>query len=310
MDLQSSSEHWAAPTWQAWAALHPWSATGPTAIKFKPLIRSLFDGTERPSVVMTDDIHRMLIVLTFIRALWGTKESEDNPLNDAPRDSRNRERILEILDSFMDIPADPTPRYTSISRMGVGHMLQVIHMAHLIGAGNMMDWLYTLVRGGPDIDNARKRMHKWAAQDPARVREVAYRSAQILSIIRQYPYNLPQEPFNAFHAGAVLWCVAGLLPQSQPTQLNEPATLSGICRIDTLGSSGDVEVADIKHWVREGGPQIVSLYNVSNLCSRLGRREVLEQTANVLRRMCVWGIAQNFLEVILGLIDVDRNLRG
>lgn len=50
-------------------------------------------------------------------------------------------------------------------------------------------------------------------RDAVRVREVAYRSAQILAITRKYPYNLPQEAFSSFHVGAVLWCIADLLRQ-------------------------------------------------------------------------------------------------
>jgi len=257
---------------------------------------------------MTEDHHRLPVILTLIKMLWGTKEVDSNPLSDLMHDrhknAQNRKRFLEVLDQFIYSSNDPPAIFPQVARMDAMHRIQTIHMAHLIGAGNMMDWLYSLLRAGPDVDNAaRMRMERWAAQDPVRVREVAYRSAQVLSMIRQYPYNLPQEPFNIFHAGAVLWCVADLL--SSGSNQGTAATMEGrrsssVCQIDHLGAA---EAVDIRHWVQHGGSQRVSLYGVPDLCSNMGRQQVLEQTVDILRRMHVWGIAQNFLEVVLGLLQ-------
>ncbi|RFU30421.1 hypothetical protein B7463_g5902, partial [Scytalidium lignicola] len=313
MDLQSSTEHWEAETPQAWASLHPWSENGPRNLHFKTLIRSVFGGDEVASQSMTDDHHRVPIILTIIRMLWSCKETEANPLSDLlddrARNERNRKYLLEVLDRFIHLPTDSPAIYTRLSRMDAVHRVMNIHIAHLIGAGNMMDWLYSLLRGGPDVENTRVRMKRWATQDPVRVREVAYRSSQILSLIRQYPYNLPQEPFDAFHAGTTLWCIAELLPQSNRSQdvCNAEAHQT-VCRLDHLGNNNDPETVAIRAWIQDGGQRIISLYGVPDLCCEDGRRRILDHTSTILRRNRVWGIAQNFLEVISSLQQEDDEI--
>ncbi|KAH8815524.1 hypothetical protein F5884DRAFT_772680 [Xylogone sp. PMI_703] len=310
MDLQSSTEHWEAPTAQAWAALHPWSTSGPRNLHFKTVIRSVLAGDEAASRSMTDDHHRIPFILTIMRMLWSCNENDANPMSDIlderQRNARNRKYLLEVVDRFIYLPTDSPAVYTQLSRMDAVHRVMTIHIAHLIGAGNMMDWLYSLLRGGPEAENARTRMERWAAQDPVRVREVAYRSSQILSLIRQYPYNLPQEPFDAFHAGAILWCVAEFLPGGDLTYNSSDAhaTLS-VCHLDHLGNMGDLETASTKAWIRDGGPRIISLYGVPDLCCKAGRQQILDQTITILGRSRVWGISQNFLEVISGLREYD-----
>jgi hypothetical protein len=239
--------------------------SGPNNLHFKPVIRSLFDGTEGAFAKMTDDHHRLPIILTLLRMLWGTKEVNSSPLSDLIHgqsiNAQNRKSFLEVLDHFINSLTDPAASYMQASRMGVVHIVHTIHMAHLIGAGNMMDWLYSVLRGGPDAGQARVRMKCAADQDPKRIREITYRSAQILSMIKQYPYNLPQEPFNAFHAGAILWCAADLLSrQSQPEHMGDDERRQAVLRLDYLGTAHDAETLAIQAWVRDGGPQIISLY--------------------------------------------------
>jgi len=146
-------------------------------------------------------------------------------------------------------------------------------------------------------------MWRWAEHSAARVREVTYHAAQTLAIIRQFPYNLPLEAFNTFHAGVVLWCMADVLPRQSHSRHGRRI------RIDQLEEQEeDGPNAVIDAWIREGGQQVVSLYGVSSLGSDKGRHQVLEQTADVLKGMRVWGIAQNFLKVILELMRMEDGM--
>lgn len=303
MDLQSSTEQWEAESPQAWAALHPWTETGPQNIRFRPSMRGLYDRPEEVLRQLTEGHHQIPFILTLMRMLWTSKEIEASPLNnhehcDSKLAKSNME-ILDLIDRFLD-PAEINAKNASPVAM---YKAQTIHMAHLIGAGDIMDWLYSLLRPGPEADVARARMHRWALEDPPRVRQIAYHSAQVLAINRRFPHNSPAEPFNVFHAGAVLWCVAQLLSHSsQVSQAVNKSNQSAICQIDSLKASCDPEMVEVKTWVKNGGIRIVSLSGVPNLCAMEGRRQVLEQTAKVFDRMRVWGISQNFLKVIISLI--------
>jgi hypothetical protein len=267
------------------------------------MIKSAFDGTKDSPKSITEEHHRMAIILTLIRILWSIKEIERNPLSELMHDpskgETNKRRVLEVLDGFLESPTESLTLDSGLAHLAAVHRMQTIHIAHLISAGHMMDWLYSVLRGGPESENARSKMELWASQDPARVRDTIYRSAQILSLIRQYPYNQGQEPLNAFHAGAMLWCLADLIPQAVGPK---------VLRLDRLESRNGVETVSINIWVRDGGTQILHLYGVPNLCSKMGKRQVLEQTAAILQRMQVWGIAQNFLEVIRGCIKKEESL--
>jgi hypothetical protein len=319
VELQCSTAHWEADSKYSWAALHPWTHGMPTNPLFGPLMRSFLDGTESPHSKVVDDHHRLPIILTLLRMIWSIGEMEKNPLveflGNKPRYAEDKSRLLDILDGFMVSPSDPMAMYASRSLADTVHKAQTIHMSHLISADDLMDWLVPLLRGGCYEDAARARMICWASQDAVRVREMAFHSAQTLSIIRQYQFNLPQESWNIFYAGALLWCFSNLLsPQRKrheaepsPIQSQEHREAISACRIDYIGGYYDTETVSIRTWVDNGGAQIVSLHGVANLCCAVGRRQVLEQTAGLLRRMHVWGIAQNFLKVILTLICKEES---
>jgi hypothetical protein len=308
MDLPSSSEHWEADSPQAWAVLHPWSQTIPPNLKFKPTIRSLFDGKGRAKEKVKDDRHRQIIILTLVRMIWSLKEINGSGINDLVRETNHlnegKKNLLEVLDQFQQSPgASASALYTQKDLARVAARAQIVHMSHLYGAGDLMDWLYPLLRGSRshEGENPRSRMMHWAEQSVVRIREVAYHSAQTLAIIRQYPYGLPSEAFNAFHAGVVLWCMAEVLPRESCT------TPRCRIRIDKLaGQDDEGDNTAIGLWIRDGGPHAVSLHGVPSLGSDHGRQQVLEQTADLLKGMRVWGIAQNFLKVILELMKIEE----
>ncbi|OQV01808.1 Fungal specific transcription factor domain-containing protein [Cladophialophora immunda] len=297
LNLPASAEEWAAETAQAWAALHP-PRTYPTNLPLRPTIRILFDGTPNAAEKITDEGHRFLVVLTLVRMLCSLKENRSSPLNDlimpAPFDD-GRTDLLRALDAMSVSIVVLSKSHTKTEVDRLVHRMRLIHVAHIYGAGDLMNWLYPYLRHGLEAENAAVRMRRWGSEDSQRTREVAYHSAQILGLIRNYPNSMPLEPYLIFHAGVVLSCVALLLPPSTPS--NQSPQL----QIDQL-DPGDNSIAKRHlHWVKSGGPQCISISGVQSLCAPTGRQEVLDQTAALLKRQKVWGIARNLEKVILAL---------
>jgi hypothetical protein len=309
--MPSSQAHWEAESPQAWASLHPWTEV-PRPVAFRDAMRTFFDKSNvDPVSSMTDERHRHIIILTLMRMLWTLKEIKGSPICELvdvdDHQGRDQRNLLGVLDQFRRPgPNNNGPRETTL--MEVARRYQLIHLAHFFAAGDLMDWLYPLVRGGAEAERAKPPMVKWAKANPSRIRELAYQSAQVLAVIRKYPCNLPLEAFNAFHAGVVLWCMASLLPQDVRPQAGRM-----VIRLDQFAEREGDEASnqsDIDSWIREGGPQIVGVFGVPVLASIPGRWQVLEQTADVLRGMRVWGIAQNFLNVITDLISAHRDAQS
>ncbi|KAJ9604695.1 hypothetical protein H2200_010809 [Cladophialophora chaetospira] len=308
MSLPSSQAHWEAESPQAWASLHPWTDR-PRPLAFRDAIRTFFDGAEpRPVDKLTDERHRHIIILTLMRMLWTLKEIKRSPICDLvdtdDHQGRDQRNLLKVVDKFQRVSiVKESPRGTV--DMDVVRRYQLVHLAHFFAAGDLMNWLYPLLRGGTEATRAREPMGKWADASASRVRELAYHSAQVLAVIRNYPCNLPLEAFNAFHAGVVLCCMASLLPEDSQPQAGRP-----ILTLDKLAEREGQEALNqdaIDAWILEGGSQIVGVFGVPVLASRVGKWQVLEQTADILRGMRVWGIAQNFLNVITELLGTHRD---
>lgn len=301
LNLPCSSEHWEADSAQSWTALHPWTGNYPKSTRLRPLIRTLFDGSERPTEKITDERQRFLIILTLLRMLWTLKEIKSSPISDLIEDGLDNGRalLLRAIDSFTQSPIVLSKSHTRTEMLRIVHRMQLIHISHLYGAGDLMNWLYPYLRKGIEIENARVRMLQWAGESPARVREVAYHSAQILALVRQYPSNMPFEPFVIFHAGVVLSFMARLLP-----------TVSGNnrgpqLRLDHLATSRDTMSSTLNKWMQRGGNEVVGLHGVPDISCKAGRQQILDQTAELLKRRQVWGVAQNFTRVILGFREEE-----
>ncbi|KAH0839188.1 hypothetical protein FOPE_05317 [Fonsecaea pedrosoi] len=303
LNLPASAEEWAAETAQAWAALHP-SRTYPANPPLGPTIRTLFDGTPNAVENITDEGHRFIVVLTLVRMLWSLKENRSSPLNDlimpAPFDD-GRTDLLRALDvmSVSIVALSKTHTKTEIFRLV--HRMRLIHVAHIYGAGDLMNWLYPYLRHGPEAENAAVRMRRWGSEDPQRLREVAYHSAQVLGLIRNFPNSMPLEPYLIFHAGVVLSCVAPLLPPSPCSTQNPPLQLDQL-------DPGDNSVSKRHfYWIKNGGNPCISVFGVRSLCCPAGRQAVLDQTAALLKRQKVWGIAHNLEKVVLSLRSREQD---
>ncbi|OQU95517.1 Fungal specific transcription factor domain-containing protein [Cladophialophora immunda] len=301
MDLQMSTSHWEAPSAYAWAALHPWTLT-PKNIPFHLLLDSFFQNPSKAHASLNEDHHRLPVILTIMRTLWTVRELEGNPVRDffqgKQSHAENRTLLLHILNQFLVSPRSPTALLTSRSLIDVVHRLQTVHMAHILGAGAFTNWLYPVLRGGPEFGVAEERMKQWADEDPSRVRDQALRCGQVLGLTREFPFNYPQEAFNVYHAGTLLWCLCGILRKQSTT----PGFVGlRIYRLDFLGEKDSPELVNIRNWIRNGQPCKLSVHGVPDLLSEDGRSHLLHQVAEILRAMRVWGIAHNFLRAVLKL---------
>ena len=306
--LPNSLDLWEADTVHAWMSLHPWTDKLLPNLPFRPMIRSLFEPSETNAMKATDYQHQLIVVNTLTRMLWSVKEFEASPVNDLVRGTQSlkgsKMNIQEVLDQFLALraPAQNDSSKTAIS--SVVRKSQIIHMSHLYGAGDLMDWIRPLLRGGSDAEAARRRAEDWGRQDLVRLRSVAYHSAQVLSLLRRYIQNEPLEAFNVFHAGIVLWCVAGLLSYDRRTTvLNGSQLRDSAYRLDATSSSRQGMSHADRDWIQNGRASVVFLHGVPDLCCARGQVQVLEQTVEILGNMHVWGIAQNFLLVISQILQ-------
>ncbi|KAH8816729.1 fungal-specific transcription factor domain-containing protein [Xylogone sp. PMI_703] len=310
LDLPSSSAHWEAETAEAWAALHPWSHL-PVGVPFRSTIRTLYDGTTDPLAKIQDESHRKLIMLTLFRMVWTLKEISRSPINDLIDNyywMRSSKALLRGLDMFLESPylVKASAKYTTERLENVVRKAQIIHISHLFGSGDLMDLVYSLVRPSSDTKVPESRLLQWANNDSKRVRKVAFHAAQTLAIARCFPFNMPLEPFNVFHAGVTLWCMAALLPQHEvgdPTTLNMPSI-----QLDHLSKHVDDPFDEtINKWIGNGGAGVVGIFSIPDISTSEGKIRVLELTVEILNKMTVWGVAQNFVKVVLELIQRTRS---
>jgi hypothetical protein len=319
LDLPCSAAHWEAETCQSWASLHPWGYV-PVLMPFRTTIRLLFDNTPDPVSKIAEECHRRLIIMTLLRMLWTVKEIRRSPIGDLVDSTHwveDRRSLLRGINMFGEIPFSTAVAATQTSDhvVIIARRMQIVHLANLIGAGNLIDLIYRLVRPSSDRKVAEQELISWAKQDPRRVRETAFHAAQTLTIIRHYPSNLPLEAFNTFHAGVFLWCASALLPacQGRVESQNEPLrtssmtsasstnTISSI-RLDYLAmQDGDATSGVIQNWIQNGDTNNISIFGIPDLCSPIGQARLLDQTADMLKNMTVWGVAQSLRKAILEL---------
>lgn len=296
---------WEADSAHAWMAIHPSSDSEPPNLPFKPTIRTLFEEGKAQLGKLLEDQHQLIIILTLTRMLWSTKEFQASPINDLVRQSHvlveSKQHIQEVLDKFLisaNSSARPKMRKNILSYV---HRAQIVHLSHLYAAGSLMDWIYPILRRGVQASSARVQMDQWAKADAVRIRSVAYHSTQILTLLRVFPNNEPLEPFNAFHAGVVLWCMAGLLASKRQLSSTSLPDVKPY-RIDSTAKGLGNESYEDLNWINNDEADIVSMDGVPDLCCHQGQIQVLEITAEMLERMQSWAIAKNFLLVIQQLL--------
>ncbi|KEF63427.1 uncharacterized protein A1O9_01405 [Exophiala aquamarina CBS 119918] len=307
LDLPSSPPHWEAETAYSWAALHPWGP-GPKYSAFRSTIRHFFDGTADPLSRLDEDNQRLPIMLTLIRMLWTVKEIRRSPICDLIDNSHwvnDARSLLKGINMFQEsiVSLTASAKCTVDQILQAVRRAQMVHLAHLYGAGDLLDLVYVMIRQSPARDTAQERLRQWAKHDARRVRHVAFHAAQILALVRHWPGNAPLESFNVFHAGVVLCCMCVLLPSNQTSEVVFPrARADDAVRLDHLAmDQNDPRMNSIQAWVRDGGHRTVCIFGINDLTITMAQRQVLELTAEILGNMQVWGVSQYFRKIILDL---------
>jgi hypothetical protein len=119
-----------------------------------------------------------------------------------------------------------------------------------------------------------------------------------------YPCNHPQEAYNSFHAGVICFVLSTLLAADyQAISISESlADTLPVCNLDWQGSPDGPEALAIRDWIENGTPSLVRMRGVPNVFSDRGPRQILQQTADVLSNVSVWGIKHILLNAVRGLL--------
>ncbi|KIW16773.1 hypothetical protein PV08_03963 [Exophiala spinifera] len=307
LDLPCEADLWKAESAHCWLSMLPPSQMVPKSPRLRPLMRTLFDKTPKPTAKIREEEHRYTLVLTLVRMIWTCKEIKSSPVTDLIEDGPTYyvQPLLDAIDGFTQSARRLASRLTTTELARAMHTQQVIHVAHLYGAGGLMTWLYPLLRGGNEATLALAQLDHWATESPDVVRDAAYHAAQILSLARAYPSNSPNESFLIFQAGTALFYLGKLLVEHDYAAggLETPR----IVRLDYIErDEDDDELVRTKTWLRTGQAHQISLQGIPSLSCDEGRRKVLDETVVLLRRRHTSGISESFVKVVLRLRDTLR----
>lgn len=302
LSLPDDVARWEAPSAHSWKALRP-HGTDDDLVSFRVAARSWFDTSIAESVHLTDQQHIYIAVITLAQLVWTLKEIQASPLVDVVPEPwplvKHKGTLLGKLEEYLRSPHvakasddDSTIRWTAQTSV-------VIHLSHLYGSSDLMDWLPALLASSGLNETARMRMKSWGQEDQKRLRKVVYHSAQILAICRDFPFNSPCEATYAFYAGGVLWCAAALL-DSPIADADADVETDGYGHqlILDKNATGEDGYPKIAQWIQEGGNVRPSLYGVPCLGSASSGTQVLKETVRVLQNMRVWYIAQAYAKVL------------
>lgn len=304
LNLPEDAARWEAPTAYAWMALSPRGSRGDELLNFRTAVRSTFDLTLSETVHLTEEQHIYIVVITLARFLWSIKELQASPLMDVVPERwpllEHKVALLDKLDSYVTSPHSIKARGNDSGFQQSVQTALVVHLSHLYGSSDLMDWLPVLLRSSGLNRVARERMKAWGEEDGARMRKVVYHSAGIIKISRDFPFNGPYEAFYVFYAGAALWCAATVLREGNDhtnsgTNVNEEPPIFLDKHVDERDHVRDSKVLQ---WIRDGGTVKVGLYGVPVLGSDSSPMQVLDETLRILDKMRVWAISKAFAEVL------------
>jgi hypothetical protein len=221
-----------------------------------------------------------------------------------------RKELLEIMDHFVP-PLQERLRQAACLDLNHGaavQQLMVIRVSHMLASDDIVDYLGPIWEGNSNnrAHAARERIVSWANRQPEDFRMFTFSCAQMLAITRQYLYNHPQEAHMAFHGGMAAWVMSSLylwIGLSFDWHDETTTTPLPVCNLDWLGPVDAPEALVVQDWIRSGSPCIVRMHGVPNFFSPLGPKQVLQQTAEVLGKMSVWGIAKTLLNATLRVLN-------
>ncbi|KIV82831.1 hypothetical protein PV11_04904 [Exophiala sideris] len=314
MDLPCSTEHWESDTPQAWAAMHPWSRSIPPNVKYNEALESILQKQRRSEVAIFDDYQKHILLATTMRLLWETMELEFSAGGSLINDHLGERRKL----LHAAILQFSTPLTTSSMVQGEAdfeakvQLSRLAQYAFVIDADDLINYTHLVWRGSPTSGPARKVLLEWGAKNPRKVRQVARAAAFVLNTTRQFPYNHHLEAHHAFHAGFLVWSMIPLLRSLQDPMLanslpdQQLPSPHGVCQLDCLASDDAVEGERVAQWVERGGSCVLRMHAVPDVLSEEGSQQILQQTADILKRMPVWGIAQVFRNAVLRALQANE----
>ena len=309
MDLPCPVASWDAETPQAWASLHPWSSDSiPHSDSFKVSLNKLLQDPHRFTTETKDNYQRYLMIMTLTRMMWSLKEATTQPGAHflTPYNSliQGKRDLLDVINHF-----DFSPNVLSGSAApdhfsACIQQLTLIKLSQILMGDDAWDYLHLIWRPHPKTRSAREYILNWIREKPRTFRAFTLANAQLLTIIRSYPVNHPQEAYNVFHAGMALWAMSKLFPTIQDgsatTVWNPISQSRPVCNLDWLGSADSLEANTLQDWVEGGDPtHIVRMHGVPDLFAAEGAQQVLQQITSVLNRMAVWGIGRVFMNATL-----------
>lgn len=318
LPLPNSQELWEAESAQAWDALHPATKFAPPRQPFRPLLTAIMtNGGQAVANNIRDWQHRRIFLSAYMRMLWTLKEMASTTLQKYMHGFREcREDALKFLEFMRNsLPTISATTTESKDFRGLIRNLQLLHVSQLYGAGDLMDWVFPLLSGGSPSEDLIRRISEWASENMSRVRSVAYHSAQILAIIRKYPYNHPMEPFNAFYAGVSLWYMSWILQSGRKARKTRGTCNYVQIRLDQLSSltvncpnvaesTSAIPSETLDLWIKDPhtlGFVPVGIHGVPDITAAAGPQKILQQLTEILDRMQTWGIAQKFRSTALRL---------
>jgi len=265
------------------------------------MVRNVVHETEAGFPGLQDEKHRFLVVLSLARTLWSVKElhfcaitEPENEGFESALCAQQQENLLATIDKLSRSDKLLPEPQTRSQQLQVVYRAQLVHTAHLFGAGDLLTFLYPYLRRGHESVEAQHRMFQWAERNAQRVRRVAYHGAQLLTLMRKFPSNLPSEPFVVFHAGVILSIMSTLLPACAASVETSPL------QIDHLDSDQQ-QAEKARAWIKNGGTYSIWVHGVESLGCEQGRQQVLDQTAWLLSGMKVWPIAKKFAAMVISL---------
>ena len=314
MDLPCLLEQWEAETPQAWAACHPSADVMPRPESFDLCLRNLLQDPATTTTKMNDNYRRYLMVTTLTRMMWSLKEQTTQPgahlLTPYTALQQGKGDLLAILNQFSFSPkafqGNAAPEYTA-ARI---QQLALIKLAHILTADDVWDYCHLIWRKHSQVELGQNHILKWIREKPRSWRAFTVANAQLLSITRLYPDNHPHEAYNAFHAGMAIWVMSTLGPKTQQVARGHEDPL--VCNLDWLGPDNTPEALALQDWIENGGNNyVVRTFGVPDLFANEGAEQVLRQTAQILNRMSVWGIAHTLRNATLRVLhSVDSFIAG
>lgn len=248
---------------------------------------------------------------------------------------KNMDAVLSVLDSLTTNALEPAaasmrPGYngrgvaplTEREFKGLVLRARVSLIAQIIAADGVTDHLSLACANRRTASEAtEQRLLAWGLADPTQPRKLVYVGARLLAISRLYPYHYPREPFDALQGGMLMWTMLRLLRKiscdsnfslsaaaSVPEIPTPASTVAGsvqnqgplrICQLDWLGNDDAMEAQATREWIRRGGDEFVlRMHGVSDLGTIEGEKQVLWETADVLRGLRVWGVSKTYLDIV------------